>query len=209
MFCHLVTFSQQEFKKTVVILNGWDSILHQIISSRISELEEEKSIEIEETKGLYKLSFWHFAPGMHYDFINNNYYISVSTSALVNHFTGKRQEKKRLSAIDRRHKIKITSEEARIKSKLASIQKDIENAELSKKILDNDDLIYKIKEQQYQNNEIDAETFLREKSSILNKIKIHNTLILSIEKEILELQDMTSHEIQIDLKELYFDVTNY
>jgi hypothetical protein len=190
-------------------LNDPDTLLSQLLISRISQIDEETRIEIDETRGLHKLSFWHFAPALHYDFINSNYYISLSTAALVNHFLGKRQEKKKLSAIDRRHRVRVANEEIRIKSKFASILKDVDNIALSRKILLNDEQIYRIKQQQYSNNEIDSETFLREKSAMLNKIKTHNSSVLSIEKEILELQSITGYELQADLTELYFDTGDY
>jgi hypothetical protein len=214
-FCHLVTWfpaspqPPQEYDKTVVFLNDNDSLLINLIHNKNSQLVEEKEIEIEETKGVYKLSLWHFAPSLNYDFINNNYYISLSTSSLVNHFLGKRQEKKKISAIERRHKAKQNAEEIKIRTKYGAILREIENIKLSKYILTNDILIYEIKLKQYQNNEIDSETFLREKSSILNKIKTHNTLIINTEKEILEIQNIAEYEFEINLKNFYFDIKNY
>ena len=61
-----------------------------VIFNALSLNNFDKQTEIDEIKGLYRLSPWHFAPGLSYDFVRNRYYVTLSTSGLVSHFLGKR-----------------------------------------------------------------------------------------------------------------------
>jgi hypothetical protein len=73
--------------------------LDSLIQKLQAALSVKKDIEIQEIKGVYRLTPWHFAPNLNYDFINNNYYVTVSTAPIVANMIGKRQEKRRISAI--------------------------------------------------------------------------------------------------------------
>ena len=79
------------------------------------------------------------------------------------------------------------------------VNQKIINLELSHEIILNDIEIYKIKVQQHDNHEIDTETFLRERSAILNKIKSHNTDVADIQRYLLDIEQLTEQESKIDL----------
>ena len=183
-------------------------MINSLIEARTSILKSEKEIQIDEVKGLHKLSPWHFAPSIHYDPINSKYYVSVSTAHLVQHFLAKRQETKQISSIERRHKIKTVAETIKIKKLYAAILIDIQDIEQNQKILETDKLIYNIKKQQYNNNEIDTETFMREKSTILTKIKNHNTTVFKTQKNILELETVAETEFELNIDSLKISITD-
>jgi len=165
-------------------------------------IELQRSIEIEEIAGVYKLTPWHFAPNLNYDFINNNYYVTISTSTIVSHFISKRQETKRISAANRKYDNQTKTAEIRLKSLCITVNQRLTNLQLSYHIVTNDINIFDINHTQYINNEIDTETFLKLKSAILNKIKSHNTEVAEIQKLILEIALLTETEIFLDLTDL-------
>jgi hypothetical protein len=116
---------------------------------------------------------------------------------------GKRQEVRRISAIERRYTNLEHTQEIRLKAIYLQINQKITNIHLSHEILLNDIEIYKIKVQQHDNHEIDTETFLKERSSILNKIKSHNTDVADIQRYLLDIEQLTEYEIDLDLLQFY------
>jgi len=162
-----------------------------------------KDIEIQEIKGVYRLTPWHFTPNLNYDFINNKYYVTVSTGPIISNTIGKRQEKRRISAIERRYSSLEHTSKIRLKSIYLQVNQKITNLHLSHEILLNDIEIYKIKLQQHEAHEIDTETFLKERSSILNKIKSHNTDVADIQRFLLDIEQLTEYEVEMDLLKLY------
>ncbi|MDR0206817.1 MAG: hypothetical protein LBI45_06135 [Bacteroidales bacterium] len=178
------------------------------IDSLIQKLQEnlalKKDIEISEIKGVYKLTPWHFAPNLNYDFINNNYYLTISTGPIISNLLGKRQETRRISAIERRYTNLEYTSEIKLKSTYLQVIQKLTNINLSYDILLNDIEIYKIKAQQHEANEIDTETFLRERSSILNKIKSHNTEVADIQRYLLDIEQLTEYEVNLNLLHYFY-----
>ena len=174
----------------------FDSLLWNLQQATYAQ----KSIEIEEIKNVHKITGWHFVPNLNYDFINNNYYLTVSTTHLVSTMLGKRQEKKQLSTIDRRYENKLKTNEIKLKSLLLSINHKLDNLQLSGIILSNDIEIFRIKQQQSINNEIDTESFLNDKSQILNKIKLHNSQVIDIQQSLFDIEEITEKSINLDLQ---------
>ena len=162
-------------------------------------IDVQRSIEIEEIKGVYKLTPWHFAPSLNYDLIGGRYYLTVSSGAFVSNMIGKRQETRRLSATTRKYDNQTKTAEIRLKSLFISVNQKLVNLQLSHEIVSNDMEIFLIKFTEHSNNEIDTETFLKEKSSILNKIKSHNTDVSDIQRQLLEIELLTESEISLDL----------
>ena len=177
--------------------------LDTLISKLQEALAVKKDIEIQEIKGVYRLTPWHFAPNLNYDFINSNYYLTVSTAPIISNMLGKRQETRRISAIERRYSNLEHTQEIRLKALYLQINQKIANIQLSHEILLNDIEIYKIKIQQHEAHEIDTETFLRERSNILNKIKSHNTEVADIQRYILDIEQLTEHQAQLDLSQYF------
>jgi hypothetical protein len=174
----------------------FDSLLFELHQA----LYVQKSIEIEEIENVHSITVWHFVPNLNYDFINKNYYLTVSSSHLITTMLGKRQEKKQLSAIERRYESRLKTNEIKLKSLLLSINQKFDNLRLSGIILSNDIEIYKIKKTQNINNEIDTETFLNEKSQILTKIRNHNNQLIDIQQSLFQIEEITEVSIQIDLQ---------
>ena len=197
MFLILFVFSCLTcFSQTSENQLQFDSLLWNL--HYVNDLQ--KSIEIEEIKNVHKLTAWHFVPNLNYDFINNNYYLTVSTTHLVSTMLGKRQEKKQLSTIDRRYENKLKTNEIKLKSLLLSINHKLDNLKLSGIILSNDIEIFRIKQQQSANNEIDTESFLNDKSQILNKVKLHNSQIIDIQQSLFSIEEITEKSINLDLQ---------
>ena len=195
----LVSFSfavMAQQSETGLQLDSLIEKLHQVIGLQ-------KSIETDEIKGVYKLTPWHFAPSLNYDFINNNYYVTISSGPLVTNMINKRQETRRLSAIERRYDNQIKSSEIKLKNTYLSLIQKITNIQLSHEILLNDIEIYKIKLLEHTNNEIDTESFLKERSSILNKVKSHNTDVSDIQRYLLDIELLTEFEIEFDVLQFY------
>jgi len=175
--------------------------LHQVIALQ-------KDIETAEIKGVYKLTPWHFVPSVSYMPIfdrppQKSIFVTFSTTQFVGHMLGKRQEVRRLSAIERRYDNQIKSSEIKLKNVYLSLIQKLTTLQLSHEILLNDIEIYKIKSQQHDNHEIDTETFLKEKSSILNKVKNHNNDVADIQRYLLEIELLTEFEIELDIGEFY------
>ena len=166
----------------------------------------EKQTEISEIKNLYKLSVWHFAPGISYDFMRNRYYLTVSTSGLVNHFVSKKQEHRRVSAIERKYKSKQLADELKVVNKLMSIQADYQDILLAKQVVQIEIDIFRIHQEQYTQNEIDTEQFLNSKRSIINSIKNYNSAVTGLYKEILNLSSICNSNISADISDLYFSL---
>ena len=177
-----------------------------LILNVLSTNDFDKQTEIEEIKDLYKLSLWHFAPGVSYDFIRNRYYLTVGTSGLVNHFISKKQETRRISAIERKYKAKQLADELRVTNQLLSIQADYQNILLSRKAAKIEIDIFLIHKEQYSKNEIDTEQFLTHKRNIINVIRNQNSSVTCLYKEILNLSTICNTEITADLSNLYFDI---
>jgi len=168
----------------------------------------QKDIEITEIKGVYKLTPWHFVPSVSYLPIydrpaHKSIFVTFSTTPLVSHMLGKRQEVRRLSAIERRYTHLEKTSEIKLKSLYLQVVQKYTNVNLSHEILMNDIEIFKIKALEHANNEIDTEAFLKEKSSILNKIKSHNNEVADIQKFILDIEQLTEFEIELDLVQYY------
>jgi len=120
----------------------------------------------------------------------------------------KRQEKRRLSALERRYNNQIKTQEIKLKSLFFSLNQRIANIQLSYEILMNDIEIYKIQIQEHTHNEIDTETFLKEKSAILNKIKSHNKEISDIQSFLYDIEQLTEFEINIDIMKFYVSASS-
>jgi hypothetical protein len=178
--------------------------LDSLIQKLHDAVDVQKSIEVEEIKGVYKITPWHFVPSLNYDFINHNYYLTVSSGPFVTNMINKRQEKRRLSAVERQYANRVKTSEIRLKSLYVSVIQKLTDIQLSKEILSNDVEIFKIKQQQHANNEIDTESFLSEKSAILTKIKNHNRDVSDIQASLLEIEQLTEQEINFDLQQFYF-----
>jgi len=185
-----VAYSQQY--ETNLQLDSLLEKLHDVITMQ-------KDIETEEIKGVYRLTAWHFIPNLNYDFINNNYYLTISSGPIISNMINKRQETRRLSALDRRYDNQIKSSEIRLKQLFLTLHQRITNLMLSHQVVLNDIEIFKIKLEQHVNNEIDTETFLRERSAILNKIRSHNSDVADIQRSLFEIELLTETEISIDL----------
>jgi hypothetical protein len=166
-------------------------------------IDVQKDIEVSEIKGVYRITPWHFVPSLNYDFINNRYYLTVSSGPLVSNMINKRQETRKLSAIDRRYSNLEKTSEIKLKSLYMQVIQKYTNIGLSHEILMNDVEIFKIKAIEYANNEIDTEAFLKDRSSILNKIKTHNNEVADIQRFILEIEQLTEYEIELDLFTYY------
>ena len=187
--------------------NSSELQLDSLIVKLHNAIELQRSIEVEEVKGVYSLTYWHFVPNLalNYDFINSRYYVAVSlsTGPFINHYLGKRQETRRLSAIDRRYDNQLHTQEIRLKSIYFNLLQRITNLELSHVIILNDIEIHKIKVEQHSNNEIDTETFLRDRSAILTKIRSHNIELSEIQKFLYDIELLTEHEINLDLSNFF------
>jgi hypothetical protein len=166
----------------------------------------DKRTEIGEIKNLYKLSVWHFAPGLSYDFVRNRYYVTVSTSGLVNHFIGKRQEKRRINAIERKYKAKNIGDELKIGNQVLAIQADYKDLILARQIVQIEIDIFMIQREQYEKNEIDTEKFLTSKKNIINTVKNHNSAVTELYKRILELSSVSDTPIKLNFSDLYFNL---
>ena len=175
----------------------FDSLLFKLNSA----IEAQRDLEIDEIKDVYRLTPWHFMPSLNYDFINNRYYITISASAIVSNMISKRQEVKRVSAATRKYENQSKTAEIRLKSLIISVNQRITNLQLSYHIVTNDISIFQINHTQFLNHEIDTEEFLKLKSSILNKIKNHNSDVAEIQKLLLEISLLTETELFIDLSE--------
>ena len=192
--CLLILVCSVSFAQTSESLQ-LDSLIVKLHQS----IEEQRSIEIEEIKGVYRLTPWHFMPNLNYDFINNNYYLTISSGPLISNMIGKRQEVRRLSALDRKYDNQTKAAEIRLKALFISINQNLENLRLSVEIISNDIEIFIIKITEHTNNEIDTETFLRERSTILNKIRSHNNDVAAIQRQLLEIELLTESVILLDL----------
>jgi len=159
----------------------------------------QKDIELEEIKGVYRITPWHFLPSLNYDFINNNYYVTISSGPLVSNMINKRQEVRRLSAAERKYSNQTKAAEIRLKSLFISINQSLANLHLSFEIVSNDIEIFIIKHTEHIKNEIDTETFLQARSNILNKIRNHNSDVATIQRQLLEIELLTETELNIDL----------
>ena len=159
----------------------------------------QKSIEIEEIKGVYRITPWHFLPNLNYDFINNNYYVTISSGPIISNMINKRHEVRRLSAADRKYDNRTRAAEIRLKSLFISINQSLANLHLSFEIVSNDIEIFIIKHTEHINHEIDTETYLQARSSILNKIRSHNSDVAAIQRQLLEIELLTETEILLDL----------
>ena len=177
-----------------------------------SAIDLQRDIEIKEIKGVYKLTVWHFmpSPGLGYDFINGRYYVTVSfsPSAFISNMISKRQETRRISATNRKYENQTKVSEIRLKSLFVSVNQQLENIQLSYAIVINDMEYYKIKSTEYANNEIDTETFLKERSTILNKIKTHNNEVADIQRQLLNIELLTETEIPLDLTDFIISPAN-
>jgi hypothetical protein len=169
----------------------------------------DKETEIGEIKNLYKLSIWHFAPGISYDFIRNNYYLTVSTSGLVSHFINKKQETRRIHAIERKYKAKDLADELKISNLVLAIKADYQDLILAKQAVKLEIDIFMIQKEQFAKNEIDTEKYLTAKKNIINTVKNHNSTITELYKQILNLSGICNYSIPADLSDLYFTLILY
>jgi hypothetical protein len=205
--CFFLSFSllakSQEGRQPDRLLNiRADTLILNVLSAN----DFDKETEISEIKNLYKLSVWHFSPGISYDFVRNRYYLTVSTSSLVNHFVSKKQEKRRVSAIERKYKAKQLADELRVTNQLMSIQAEYQDIIMSKRIVLIEIDIFLLHQEQYSKNEIDTEQFLTHKRNIINVIKNHNSAVTNLYKEILNLSSICNTPLSADLSNLQFDL---
>jgi len=178
-------------------------VLDSLINDMHNAQNLKRSIEIEEIQGVYKITPWHFVPSLNYDFINERFFVTISSGPFISNMMGKRQETRRISATNRKYENQIYSAEIRLRSLFISINQRIINMQLSHAIVENDMEIFIIKYSQHFHNEIDTETFLRERSTILNKIRSHNTEVADIQRLILDIELLTETIIELDLSEFF------
>ena len=197
----LAKYAYSQINNSVFILNP-----DTLITNALSLNQYDKQTEIEEIKNLYKLSPWHFAPGISYDFIRNRTYLTVSTSGLVNHFLGKRQANRRISAIERKYKALDLADELKINNRILAIQAELTDLQLAQKVVQIEIDIFLIQNEQYTKHEIDTEKFLNSKRNIINTVKNHNSTVTQLYKQILELSAICNTTIPADLSDMYFDL---
>jgi len=89
--------------------------LDSLIVKLHDAIELQISIELEEIRGVYRLTWWHFVPSLNYDFIGNRYFVTISSSPLVANMISKRQETRRLSAAERKYDNQIKTAEIRLR----------------------------------------------------------------------------------------------
>jgi len=202
LFVSLHVFSQSNELDNNLLNIKADTLILNVLYTN----DFDKQTEISEIKDLYKLSIWHFAPGVSYDFIRNRYYLTVGTSGLVNHFISKKQETRRVSAIERKYKAKQLADELKVTNQLLSIQADYQNILLTRKAVQIEIDIFLIHKEQYAKNEIDTEQFLTHKRNIINVIRNQNAAVTELYKSILNLSTICNTEISADLSNLYFNI---
>jgi len=196
----LPAFAQQIEPDKFVLNLQPDSLIHNLLATN----NFDKETELSEIRNLYKLSFWHFAPGISYDFIRQRTYLTINTSALVSHFVSKKMETRRIGAIERKYKAKEIGDQLRIQNLIRAIEKDHSDLILAKKVVDIEIDIFLIQQQQYKQNEIDTEKYLTSKKNIINAIKLHNSSVTNLIKQILNLSSICNSPVSADLDHLYF-----
>jgi hypothetical protein len=125
---------------------------------------------------------------------------------LVSHFISKKQEKRRVSTIERKYKAKLFGDEIKVTNSLLAIQAGFQDLLLAKKAVQIEIDIFLIQQEQYTKNEIDTEKYLTAKKNIINTIKNHNTSVTELYKEILNLSSICNSPISADLSNLYFNL---
>jgi len=200
MFAFLSSVGQANEPDKLVLNLQPDTLINNLISSNAFD----KETELNEIRNLYKLSVWHFAPGISYDFIRQRTYLTISTSSLVSHFVNKRVENRRIGAIERKYKAKDLGDQLRIHNLVAGIEKDHQDLILAKKVVDIEIDIFLIQHQQFKENEIDTEKYLTSKKNIINSVKQHNGAVTNLLKQILNLSSICNSPISADLDHLYF-----
>ena len=195
-----LAYSQSESRLNSLPAIRADSLIHSALKLN----HYDRQTEIDEIQNIYKLSIWHFAPGVSYDFIRNRCYVTINTAGLANYYVSKKQERRRVGAIERKYKAKDIYDELRISNMIMSIQSDYQDLLLSKKAVQNDVDIFLIHKEQYEQNEIDTEKFLTSKKSIITSIKNHNSAVTALYKDILNLSSVCNSPISTDLNQLYF-----
>ena len=171
--------------------------------------EKERFTEIREIKGIYKLSVWHFAPSVSYDFIRQSYYLNISSSHLVSHFIGKRQENRRIGTINRKYNTKNNSDEIKLRNQILSIQADYQDLLLSHQVIKIEVEAFLINKEQFEKNEINTESFLNSKSNIINKIKNFNSDVTTLYNKLLTLSDLSLiefDEVENKIQQLRFNL---
>jgi len=211
MLC--LQLEKERMKRNILLLSFVCSIayaqpsnslqLDTLIAKLHDAINVQKEIELEEIKGVYRLTPWHFLPNLNYDFINNNYYVTISSGPIVSNMVNKRQEVRRLSAAERKYNNQTKAAEIRLKSLFISVNQSLANLRLSHEIVTNDVEIFIIKHTEHANHEIDTETYLQARSSILNKVRSHNSEVAAIQRQLLEIELLTEYEVLIDLSPFY------
>jgi hypothetical protein len=163
----------------------------------------DRETELDEIRNLYKLSVWHFAPGIAYDVIRDRIFLTISTSNLISHFVNKKVENRRIGAIERKYKAKDLGDELRIINLVRGIEKDYQDLVLAKKVVDIEIEIFLIHQQQFQENEIDTEKYLTSKRNIVSSINRHNGAVTNLVKQILNLSSICNSPLSADLEHLY------
>lgn len=167
-----------------VYLPPLDSLLSILQNTDSLTIDSEKS----EYKNTYRWSWWYVAPGVGYDMINSHPIITFNTSGLISYFTNKRTVQRKVIAIEKKGELKHKGNTIKLITSYNNLKNNIIQLEMILETYSNYVKLYRIKQQQNSNNEINTESILKEtisfserKKAVVNQIDHINLLMVEIE----------------------------
>lgn len=146
--------------------------------------------------------YLNFIPSVNYDFVRNNYYLSVHVSDIVGFFEKRHNSKQKKKSIKQVYSVTLEEKLTRLKSNylyinhlIHQLQEDIEVYKLQKQL-------FKLKEESYKAEEIPIKEYLEAKIKIKKERQSLHALENRIRLKSFDIEELTS-------KELNYKIPNY
>lgn len=171
------------------------------LESNLTEYYGElKEAELKEYEGSNSLKWLLFVPGIGYDFINQNPYITYNSSSLLSYFSAKVKAKNKREAISFKNHLELNKASIKLKRLYLKLSGLLEQYSIEREILKKYRSLYAIKKGAYNNDELKLEELIRFEIQLKGKEKGLYSLADRIQDTALQIEGLTNDELQYTLE---------
>jgi hypothetical protein len=132
--------------------------------------------ELEEYQKLNRYTLLNLVPSISYNWIDNRVYLTVNLASLISQLDAGQQRKYKRNCIVLKNELELSKSLILLETKNRQLAFTLEKLDFEQKIYSKHKDLFSIREQEYKNNEITVEEFIKEE-----------ILILEAEKRIMDL----------------------
>jgi hypothetical protein len=145
----------------------------EILCSMLSDADSMSlDADITEYKKTYRFNWLYLVPNVGYDIYRRTPTVVFNTSDVVNHFQRKRSIKRKIISMEKRSELKSKNNVVKLTNIYQDLKSGIVRLQLMQETYAKYALLFDIKKQQYEKNEISAEVYITEEIKFTEKRKV-------------------------------------